>query len=107
MQFDRCSGIISPWHSLTVPYDTATQYGIGANGVAFSASDSFLYANTFKKVYQIDLSANNIQQSVIEVGKEDSGNYVMFDQMQIAPNGKIYVGNFNGHIKTTSMIGFA
>ncbi len=104
MQFDRCSGIISPWHSLTVPYDTATQYGIGANGVAFSASDSFLYANTFKKVYQIDLSANNIQQSVIEVGKEDSGNYVMFDQMQIAPNGKIYVGNFNGHINTYSIV---
>ncbi|MFN8287280.1 MAG: T9SS type A sorting domain-containing protein [Chitinophagales bacterium] len=104
MHFDRCNGVITPWLGLTVPYDSATQYGIGGCGTAFSASGRFLYVNTFKKVYQFDLQDTNVQQSVLMVGQEDSGHYTMFDPMQIGPNGKIYISNFGGFSTSLNVI---
>ncbi len=97
MQFDRCSGIISPWLTVYIPLDLPNQTSRGGCGVAFSESARFLYVNSFKKVHQFDLADTNVQQSRVLVGQEDSGSYAMFDPMQIGPNGKIYVSNFNGH----------
>lgn len=104
MRFDRCTGEISRWLDLTVPYDSASQYGIGANGISFSASGRFLYANTFKQVYQFDLSDSNVQQTVTKVGDEGMGFSTMFEQSQLGPNGKIYIGNFNGSTNSFSTI---
>lgn len=104
MNFDRCTGEITPWLSLTVPIDSITQHGIGGNALSFSASGNFLYVNTFKEVYQFDLTDTNVQQSLVKVGMEDTTYSTMFEQSQIGPDGKIYIGNFNGFTNSLSVI---
>ncbi|MCX6200256.1 MAG: T9SS type A sorting domain-containing protein [Bacteroidetes bacterium] len=104
MNFDRCTGVLSLSLSLTLPYDSVTQLGIGGSGIAFSASGRFLYANTFRKVYQFDLEDANVQTSCTFVGEEDTVMQTGIDREQLAPNNKIYIANFNGFPAGLSVI---
>lgn len=104
MNFDRCTGNITSWLSLTTPVDSITQFGIGGNALSFSASGRFLYVNTFKEVYQFDLADTNVQQSIVKVGFEDTTHSTMFEQSQLGPDGKIYIGNFNGFTNSLSVV---
>jgi hypothetical protein len=104
MHFDRCTGEITRWLDLTTPLDPITQYGIGGSALSFSPSGRFLYVNTFKEVHQFDLMDTHVQQSIIRVGMEDTLHSTMFEQSQIGPDGKIYIGNFNGSTNSLSVV---
>ena len=93
--FDRCSGLLSnPVHIAML--DSAT--GVG---VAFSPNSQFLFVSSTKYVYQFDVTATNIPSSQTTVAVWD-GFYspnpplaTLFNILQLAPDGKIYIGTGN------------
>jgi PKD repeat protein len=97
--FDRCTGLLSnPIHILL--YDAADT--LQAAGCAFSNNSRFLYIASSTKVYQVDMQAPYIQSSITRVATYDG--YVdeypqfrmLFYQMQLAPDNKIYMTSSGG-----------
>jgi len=64
-------------------------------GIEFSPSSRFLYVGDFDKgIYQFDLFSDNIYNSKIVLGDD----FIVHDQpgqLQLAPDGKIYVAKFD------------
>ncbi len=95
--FDRCSGELN--YLFQDYYNDSSAWG---NGCAFSASGRFLYVATQKLVYQYDMLAGNIQSSKTIVAVYDGFTrpipplYTHFNQMRLAPDGKIYISADNG-----------
>jgi Secretion system C-terminal sorting domain len=98
--FDRCSGLLSneKWLPQLFLYE--------GGGAAISQNNRFLYVNGSRqewlgsKLFQYDLWADNIEGSKKEVSFEKaytlaSDTMSGFGKMQIAPNGKIYMGRAN------------
>jgi hypothetical protein len=68
--------------------------------VAFAKHGRFLYAGTGSSCYQFDLSAGNIQASMIKVGIHDNLPIPFpsgFSNMKLGPDGKIYCQTANGN----------
>ena len=89
--FDRCIGKLEFIDELELTPDTV----VGA-GVAFSPDSRFLYASKHLQLYQFDLHADDIQASQVLIGEWTPGlpDYVRnFNQLQLAPDGKIYIGS--------------
>jgi hypothetical protein len=89
--FDRCSGYFDNPKVLPFPPD-----GTDGGGAAISPNSRFLYISTLLKLYQYDLSKNNIQDSEIEIAEYDGFGSPLplattFFQMMLAPNDKIYM----------------
>jgi hypothetical protein len=100
--FDRCSGQLSFFKTIETPYDTSTYYNYDlGTSVCFSPNDSLLYiANKFTiwQKYIYDTSA-----PVFITGPDTLINYFpLYRNLKLAPNGKIYCGNF--HITNKSMV---
>jgi hypothetical protein len=97
--FDRCNGTLSNHNEFLIPQDTTIDDW--PQGVAFSDNGRFLYVNTHYHVYQYDLQDAGSSAELI-------GTYLVpYPKMQnckLAPNGKIYIGNKNGVVKTMSYI---
>ena len=97
LDFDRCSGLFSNYLDLTIHQST----GFGG-GVAFSANSRFLYTSNVDEVYQYDMFSSSISNSQIVVALWDSFYSpsppfaTLFNNMQLAPDGKIYVTTGNG-----------
>lgn len=94
--FDRCAGLFSnPVHIDISDYD---QMG----GVAFSPSSQFLYVSSVLDVYQYDVTASDIEASMVHIAEWDSFYSpsppfaTVFDLAQLAPDGKIYIATGNG-----------
>ncbi len=91
LNFNRCTGMLS--NRVTFPL-----HGLGdtilASGTGVSPNSRFLYISIGRKIYQFDLQASNIQASktLVAVQKYPTLN---FYQMQLAPDGKIYVITLN------------
>jgi gliding motility-associated-like protein len=82
--FDKSTGVVSPWtfiNGFSVPY-----------GVEFSKSRKYLYVSD-GLLYQFDLTAKNIQQSQV-ILNENEVPALVADQLQLAPDGKIYVAHY-------------
>lgn len=96
MPFDRCTGLFAAPILIT-----GEQLAYG-NGAAFSPSGRFLYVSTTLDVYQFDTEADDIAASQIQIAHWDStySPYppfaALFSNMQLAPDGKIYIGTGNG-----------
>ncbi len=93
-EFDRCSGEFTNAIKLSLPPELSLTAGI-----AFSPNSRFLYINNGYSLYQFDLNAPDVQASRILVGTYD--NFVApfpttFNQMQLAPDNKIYMNATNG-----------
>ena len=95
--FDRCTGwLYSPQH-----YDIENTPSSSCSGIAFSENSRFLYYSVCDKLYQLDLSSNNILASrqliAISDGYQDSTSSLIlgFDPMQLAPDNKIYISSGN------------
>ena len=91
MDFDRCDGTLTNARSLRldIPVEKIT-----AIGMAFSPDSRFLYVSTSIALVQFDLHAQDVEASQVLVGEYDGFNPslpVTFYQMQLAPNGKIYM----------------
>lgn len=96
--FDRCSGNLSNFKHIVLPIkNKADSAYIG--GVAVSPNSRYLYVTTLYKVFQYDLLAKSIENSIVKVAEYDnfrdtttSGKWqTTFYLSHIAPNGKIYI----------------
>src|SRR5262249_5501235 len=66
-------------------------------GCSFSPSGRFVYANTQTRLWQIDLDTI-LENSIDTVGFYDGYTdpfYTLFASAQLAPDGKIYLGEWN------------
>lgn len=97
--FDRCTGDFSNSVYVSIPMSS----GFGG-GAAFSANNRFLYTANIDSIYQFDMNSSNIGASKINVAAWD--NYydtvytfppfpALFDKMQLAPIGRIYITTGN------------
>jgi hypothetical protein len=106
--FDRCYGILSnpfviqmPLGSQHNPNDT-TLTDRESTGLAFSPNNQFLYAISYTNVYQYDLQDNTWFHVA---GLDTLANAAQgYKTAYLAPDGKIYIGNFGGLSKQMSRI---
>ncbi len=77
--FDRCTGLFSNYHRILIP---EASWG----GAEFSPSGRFLYVAEYIYLYQYDLWSEDIDSSKILIADSTS-----FFQLQLAPDGKIYI----------------
>jgi hypothetical protein len=106
--FDRCHGLLSepyvfqmPWGSQYIPSDTTIKERLSV-GLAFSPNNKFLYVISMSNIYQYDLT----DSTWFHVAGLDT-NYTYFanyDPAYLAPDNKIYIGNFHGTSKQMSRI---
>ena len=92
--FDRCNGELSNHIQIQVPgtYDSG--------GVGVSPNSRYLYASATDSLFQIDLQAPDIQQSLTFIEAYDGQPfpyYGVFYLQQLAPDGKIYIGGTGSH----------
>ena len=93
--FDRCTGLFSNPIWIILPE------GPGAGGgLEFSPTDQYLYVSNIDSIYQYDVTVSNIDSTKIIVAVWDSffnvgGIPVVFDPMELAPDGKIYICSGN------------
>lgn len=104
MDFNRCTGEFSNADTLSV---LSTYYSEQDNdsvwlcpGSAFSPNGRYLYAHSCSDLYQYDLCSSNPQASQVLLhtapkipGTTYSARH--FFPMQLAPNGRIYLGPYN------------
>jgi Secretion system C-terminal sorting domain len=102
--FDRCTGLLSNLVHIPIQDSSDIYWGAGA---AISENSRYLYIPSTYHVYQFDLWAANIEASKVTVAEWDGNitdpNYPMlFNQAQLAPDGKIYMtspgGRSNFHV---------
>lgn len=95
--FDRCTG------DLTFAYNEfLNDSSSWATGCAFSASGHYLYVANNYIIYQYDMYAANLYASKTIVAVYDGfaspqlPSRTLFNQMKLAPDGKIYICTSNG-----------
>ena len=90
--FDRCTGEFS--NPLHIPIQDIAD-SLWSTSVAFSASGKYLYLGSNDFVYQLDMEADDIAASRTTVAVYDgfttSGLSTRFGQMELGPDGKIYM----------------
>jgi hypothetical protein len=97
--FDRCTGSLSNFRWIQYPQ----MINMGA---AISPNSRYLYITISEKVYQFDLSVEDIVSSRKTVAEYDGFNplppplLVPFTSMQLAPDGKIYIQGTQHHLHT-------
>jgi hypothetical protein len=99
MDFDRCTGMLSNYVDIGEhgSWDPSTSY----YGCAFSPDETKLYvttatnSNDIKRIYQYDLTAGNIMASKFVVQSYADSLIFWLGEMQLAPDGRIYVGKGN------------
>ncbi|MBK7390312.1 MAG: hypothetical protein IPI23_14930 [Bacteroidetes bacterium] len=92
--FDRCTGSLSN-HVTTLIPDSVN----GNFGASISNNNRFLYVGSFYKIWQFDLFASDIPNSIIQVAQWDTVSSpfpTLFFLHQLAPDGKIYLSTWNG-----------
>lgn len=98
--FDRCTGNFSNPTVITMPQTI----GFGG-GVIFSPNSQYLYVSDIDSVFQFDVNAPNIELSKVGIAGWDSFYSpnppfaTAFDNIQLAPDGKIYIGTGNSTFK--------
>ncbi len=89
--FDRCNGSFT-FNSIAYLPDS-----VGGLGVAFSPNSQYLYASSWKRIYQLDTYSTNVAASMKLIAVKDlfpspsPPFYTDFWMMYLAANGKIYL----------------
>jgi len=83
LDFDRCTGILSNVRVLNNVF--------GLYSCSFSPNGKVLYASNFQSLYQYDLTASNISNSMQTIYTVTPSDY-WIGQHKLAPDKKIYVG---------------
>lgn len=105
-EFDRCNGTMTFSNYFVVPYDTGS-YSLydDKRGINFSPNGTLIYLSSFFSVYQIDISDTNKNNGVLISGPDTTIAYFpKYSSLGSAPNGSIYIGNWNGSRKYMSYI---
>jgi WD40 repeat protein len=97
--FDRCTGALSDFTRI----DNDSIKSAYLVNVAISSNSRFLYVSTNTQIYQYDLNIFDIVSSQEIVGKWDGFIYdryytTSFADLQLAPDGKIYISCASGNI---------
>jgi len=106
LDFDRGSGLFSNLKIL----DFETKKDWNYRGAAFSPNGKYLYIAADYYLYQFDTDTTEIQSSKILIDTNDGYSlpgwpfYISFGIEQLAPDGKIYVGEFSGGLREWSII---
>jgi hypothetical protein len=92
--FDRCSGVLSLKEMFMIPeIADSTWY---PHGTEFSPDSRFAYIFCSAKIYQIDLDANPIVNSLYTVASYNGAygtNSPDYYYAQLAPDGKVYINS--------------
>lgn len=104
LDFDRCEGIFSNPVKVNIPKVTFMFYGqqqivgAGGDGLCFSPNNRYIYVNSLYVLRQYDLLSNPIDSSaqVIFFWTDTNEQLGQFNQMHLAPDGKIYVAPYQG-----------
>lgn len=87
--FDRCSGMLSNFRHVNIN-DSIVSFGS-----AFSPNSKYLYGASIRYLYQVDVTSNQPDTTLITVANWDStyfGNFAAtFGLPALAPDGKIYI----------------
>ena len=104
--FDRCDGTINFRNYYMVPYDINSFPSLDYKfGICFSPNDNLLYMSNKFTVYQIDVHDTSMNNAILIHGPDTTmPNFPWYDQMEVAPDGRLYIGNFNGTRKYMSYI---
>jgi hypothetical protein len=101
--FDRCTGKFSNYRQFKLPF-VKNIGGNQQNGVAFSPNGNYLYVSSRKNIWQIDVTNNDNYNHVNIAGPDTLISYFQnYLNLKLAPDGKIYVGNWN-NVRTMSYI---
>jgi hypothetical protein len=105
-EFDRCTGQLTYKNQYRVPSDSVNfPYEDGNAGICFSPNGKLLYMMNLYSIYQIDLEDTNRYNGIFIHGPDDSLNvFPSYHLGKCAPNGKLYIGNFDGTRNAMSYI---
>ena len=92
--FDRCTGKLSNFKKIKIPVSGGDS---SSNGLAFSPNGRFLYVTQYTTIYQYDLEDTNQATAFYYVYGIDttSSEFAGYTNIDLAPNGKIYIGHYN------------
>jgi hypothetical protein len=106
--FDRCTGILSNFIKLSVPAQLSgysppmSIEDTNNTGLCFSPSGNLLYISRVTHVMQYNFST----QTFYKVCGWDTsaGAFAGYTSLMLAPDNKVYIGNFGGTTKQMSLI---
>jgi len=97
--FDRCNGTLSNLRSIPINGEPESVFHNWGRGLANSSNNRYLYVSKAVYLYQFDLAAYDIASSkVLLATNNDTADYsgglrVGFNNIQLAPNNKLYMSN--------------
>ncbi|MFM2387660.1 MAG: hypothetical protein RL660_2417 [Bacteroidota bacterium] len=114
--FDRCYGRLRNLQVINIPVtpcfcklDTlhpGTNDGL-TRGIAFSPNDSFIYLSHAFNQFQYEINVSDSAQAWYHIYKGPDTSFIHFnnyDRLQLAPNGRIYVGRRDASGSTMCVI---
>ena len=101
--FDRCTGKLSNIKKIKIPIFAGDS---SSTGLAFSPNGRFLYVTQYTNIYQYDLQDTNQTTAWYYVHGIDTtaGMFAGYTSIDLAPNGKMYIGNYQGVSRQMSVI---
>jgi hypothetical protein len=110
--FDRCFGQITNPKVYNIPallidsYYSYTALDVNAGGLCFSPNGRFLYVSMISKIFQLDLNEpdTNLAWSLVAGIDTIPSYFQQYNLMDLGPDNKIYVGNWNGLSNVWSFI---
>ena len=98
MDFDRCTGLFSNPIAIynNTSYDPVLNPISGGFSLAFSKNNRFLYVSNVLELNQYDLLSMHIHDSIRIESLDPMTDFYHMGILQLAPDGKIYVGCHNG-----------
>ena len=100
--FDRCNGTINNLRKITFDGETQEIFPNVGRGMASSPDSKYLYVSRSLYIYQFDMTAKDIAKSKTLIVEYDPkidinfGTPNAFNQLQLAPNNKIYISLMSG-----------
>jgi hypothetical protein len=94
--FDRCAGKFSNYHKLVVPVTEDGPPRDAVYSVCYSPDSKLLYAGAYEEIFQTESSDPTGAGFIRICGHDTTWGFPQYYNMGLGPDGKIYVGNFNG-----------
>jgi hypothetical protein len=101
--FDRCYGTLSNYEKIKVPIQNSA-FGLDSSlfGLCYSPNGKFIYVSKYDHLLQYDVQ----DKTWFYIGFRDTTDAVFqgYGNMYVAPDGKLYIGNWHGFSKQMSVI---
>jgi hypothetical protein len=94
--FDRCNGRPTFRRSYAYLADTTKYFINVGTGVSFNRTSQLLYIATNYQIFQVDLFSPDSQAVQLIAGPDDTAALYPYNNIALAPDNRIYIGNSNG-----------